>query len=51
MDYKVLLEKYIQHVVKEEGISFISMPRFLYTDFTEEEKEELMKIKKDRWDE
>lgn len=41
IDYKLLLEKYLNHVGYEEGTSFTS---FLGSEFSEEEAAELRRI-------
>ena len=50
MDYKRLLEKYIQHVYDCEGVNFISNigDAFSTQDFTKEEKEYLEGLSDDQ---
>jgi len=44
MDYKMLLIKYMDHVIGHEGISFIN-DRYIHGgNFTEDEKRELQNI-------
>ena len=43
MDYKLLLEKYVRHVLESEGCTYIPPAWFFMSDvtFTEEEVKEL----------
>ncbi|AJD82813.1 hypothetical protein [Achromobacter xylosoxidans] len=46
MDYKILLEKYVRHVLESESSTFLPPERFFMSDvvFTDEETKELNAI-------
>lgn len=50
IDYRELIKKYINHVGECEGVSFIQN-NYLGKEFSKEEKEELIKLDKEAYDE